>query len=170
MEIVGLIAGTKWHQVSFKMRRLLCGIVICIAAFGFVACGGNSSTGTGTNGNSASTGKTSSEGGTAYTPEKVAAYTSVLSPYLRKNHPNLYFSKSGGSSTVREGEVWVLMPFAGKDSVLETCNAVAAFAASSEAPFAVPNVMVEAGPEPGSGSIKASITARGAAGGKCTIQ
>ncbi len=169
MEIVGLIAGTKWHQVSFKMRRLLCGIVICIAAFGFVACGGNSSTGTGTNGNSASTGKTSSEGGTAYTPEKVAAYTSVLSPYLRKNHPNLY-PNSVSSITVRDREVWVSLDFAGKDSELETCNSVAAFAASSEAPFAVPIVKVDVWPEPGSGSIKASITARGAAGGKCTIQ
>ena len=170
MEIVGLVAGTKWYQVSFKMRRLLCVNVICIAAFGFVACGGNSSTGTGSDGNSASTGKTSSEGGTAYTPEQFTAYTNALSPYLRKNHPNLYFSKSGGSLTVRDGEVWVSLPFAGKDSVLETCNAVAAFAASSEAPFAVPNVKVEAWPEPGSGSIKALITARGAAGGKCTIQ
>ena len=170
MKSAGPIVGTKQYQARIRKRRSLCVAVIFITAIIINACGGNGKTGTGTDKTPASTGSTSSEGATAYTPEQSSAYSRVLAPYLRKNHPNLYFSKSGGSLSVREGAVWVILPFAGKDSALETCNAVAAFAASSEAPFAVPNVKVEAGPEPGAGSAKASITARGAAGGTCTVQ
>lgn len=170
MKLAVSMMGNKQYQAGLKMRRILCVTVIFIVALIFNACGGNNSTGTGTNKTSAPTGSTSGAGGTAYTPEQSSAYSRVLAPYLRKNHPNLYFSKSGGSLSVREGAVWVTLPFAGKDSALETCNAVAAFAASNEAPFAVPDVKVEAGPDPGSGSSKPSITARGAAGGTCTVQ
>jgi hypothetical protein len=170
MKSADLIMGAKDYQTSLKMRHILCAAVIFISTLTLNACGGNDKTGAGTDKTSTSTGSTSSESGTAYTPEQSSAYSKILAPYLRKNHPNIYFSKSGGSLSVREGAVWVTLPFAGKDTALETCNAVAAFATSSEAPFAVPNVMVEAGPEPGSGSSKASITAKGAAGGTCTVQ
>lgn len=165
-----LLAKTKQYQGSLKMRRLLCVSVIFSVALTLNACGSNNRTGAGTDKNPASTGSASSEAGASYTPEQSSAYSGALAPYLRKNHPELYFSKSGGSLSVREGAVWVTLPFAGKDSALATCNAVATFAASSEAPFAVPNVKVEAGPEPGSGSTKPSITARGAAGATCTVQ
>lgn len=169
MKLADLIVGRKQYQTGLKMRRILGVAAICTSLLTFNACGGNGKTGAGTDKTSSSTSGTSSGGGTAYTPEQSSAYSGALAPYLRKNHPNLYFSKSGGSVTVREGAVWVTLPFAGKDSALETCNAVAAFAASSEAPFAVPNVKVEAGPEPG-GPSKPSITARGTAGGTCTVQ
>ncbi len=154
-----------------KMRRSLCATFIFIAALTLSsACGGNGKTGAGSDNGPAPTGVKPSAGGTAYTPEQSSAYSRALAAYLRKNHPDLYFSKSGGSLSVREGEVWVILPFAGKDSALDTCKAAAAFAASSEAPFAVPNVKVEAGPEPGGGSGTPSATARGAAGGTCTLQ
>lgn len=168
MKLADLIAGAKEYRTSLKMRRVLYVAVFFISILTLNACGGNGKTGAGTDKNSASTGGNSSVGGAAYTPEQSSAYSKNLAAYLRKNHPNIYFSKSGGSLSIREGAVRVTLPFAGKDSALETCNAVAAFAASSEAPFAVPNVKVEAGPEPG-GS-KPSITAKGAAGGTCTVQ
>lgn len=170
MESAVLMMRAEQDQGGLKTRRFLCVSVIFLAAFTLNACGGNSKTGAGTDQTPASTGSTSSDAGATYTPEQSSAYSKMLAPYLRKNHPDLYFSKSGGSLSVRDGAVWVTLPFAGKDSALETCNAVATFAASSEAPFAVPNVKVEAGPEPGSGSTKPSITARGAAGATCTVQ
>lgn len=170
MKLTALIAQTKECRSGLGMTRLWCASVIFISLLTLNACGGNGKTGTGTDKPSASTGSTSSESGTAYTPEQSSAYARALAPYLRKNHPNIYFSKSGGSIAIREGTVLVILPFDGKDSALETCNAAAAFAASNEAPFAVPNVKVETGPEPNSGSIKPSVIARGAAGGTCTIQ
>lgn len=170
MESAVVMTRTDQYQGSLKTRRFLCVSLIFFAAFTLIACGGNNKTGAGTDQTPASTASTSSDAGASYTPEQSSAYSRVLAPYLRKNHPNIYFSKSGGSLSVREGMVWVTLPFAGKDSALETCNAVATFAASSEAPFAVPNVKVEAGPEPGSGSTKPSITAKGAAGATCTVQ
>ena len=170
MEPAILMMRTELYQGSLKMRRFLCVSVIFLAALTLNACGGNSKTGAGTNKTSASSGSTSNDAGASYTPEQSSAYSGMLAPYLRKNHPDLYFSKSGGSLSIRDGAVWVSLPFAGKDSALETCNAVATFAASSEAPFAVPNVKVEAGPEPGGGSTKPSIITRGAAGATCTVQ
>jgi hypothetical protein len=165
-----LMMKTKQYQGSLKTRRFLCVPVIFLAALTLNACGGGNKTGTGTNQAPAPTSSTSSDAGASYTPEQSSGYSRVLAPYLRKNHPDLYFSKSGGSLSVREGAVWVTLPFAGKDSALETCNAVSTFAASSEAPFAVPNVKVEAAPEPSSGSTKPSITVKGAAGATCTVQ
>jgi hypothetical protein len=169
MKSTVMVVRTKQLQSGLRIRYILCVTLFFTVALTLNACGGNGKTGTGTD-QTAAGGSASGEGGSAYTPEQSAAYSNTLAPYLRKSHPGLYFSKSGGSVTVREGAVWITLPFAGKDSALETCNAVAAFAASSEAPFAVPNVKVEAGPEPGSGSTKASITAKGAAGGTCTTQ
>lgn len=169
VKLSDLIVGAKQYRTSLEMRRIFCVAVACLSILTLSACGGSGNTGSGTDKTSSSAGSASGGGGTDYTPEQGSAYSGALAPYLRKNHPNLYFSKSGGSVTVREGAVWVTLPFAGKDSALETCNAVAAFAGSSEAPFAVPNVKVEAGPEPG-GSSKPSITAKGAAGGTCTVQ